>query len=104
VHLFLQWRDLADQPVGGHANPGQAKFSESTDLTSITPSNQGNFRDSRFLNPSTIVLMDVANKRREARFMVFAIEPGFVPSLEGSLQRKIKEVRDAGEIVCQHYQ
>jgi hypothetical protein len=48
--------------------------------------------------------MDVANKRREARFMVFAIEPGFVPSLEGSLQRKIKEVRDVGEIVCQHYQ
>jgi hypothetical protein len=34
----------------------------------------------------------VANKWREARFMVFTIEPRFMPSLKRSLQRKIKEV------------
>jgi hypothetical protein len=34
----------------------------------------------------------VANKRWEARFMVLTIESVFMPSLEGSLHRKIKEV------------
>jgi hypothetical protein len=33
----------------------------------------------------------MANKRREARFMIFTIELGLVPSLERGLQRKIKE-------------
>jgi hypothetical protein len=34
----------------------------------------------------------VADKRGKARFMVLAVEPGFTPSLKGSLQGKIKEI------------
>jgi hypothetical protein len=37
-------------------------------------------------------LKELADKGREARFMVLAIKPGHMPSWERSLQRKVEEV------------
>jgi hypothetical protein len=38
-----------------------------------------------FFGPGTAELRESANEGREARFMVFTIKPGLVPSLEQSL-------------------
>jgi hypothetical protein len=45
----------------------------------------------RFFNPGFGVLGEAANEGREARFMVFTIKPGLMPSLEQGLQWEIQE-------------
>jgi hypothetical protein len=41
--------------------------------------------------PSSLELVELAYKRREARFMVLTIKLGHMPSLERSLHRKVGE-------------
>jgi hypothetical protein len=49
------------------------------------------FKRSRFFTPRPLKFRESANKRWEAGFMVFVVEPCFVPSLKRSLHRKVKE-------------
>jgi hypothetical protein len=52
----------------------------------------GEIERSRFFTSSPLKFRESAYKRREARFMVLAVEPCPVPSLKRSLYRKVKEV------------
>jgi hypothetical protein len=45
----------------------------------------------RFFKTSFVVLKKSTNEGREARFMVLAIKPRFVPSFETSFHQKVKE-------------
>jgi hypothetical protein len=69
------------QPMGGHADIGQALIFKVVDLVA-----QGGYNwelgRCGFFGPGTTELRESANEGWEARFMVFAIKPGLVPSLE----------------------
>jgi hypothetical protein len=45
-----------------------------------------------FLHPSHVVFRESANKGRKAKFMVFTIEPLFVPFFDRGFQLEVKEV------------
>jgi hypothetical protein len=46
---------------------------------------------SRLFKPSPLTFVELAHEGREARIMVFIVESSLVPSLEGSLHRKVKD-------------
>jgi hypothetical protein len=81
VYLLLQRHHPTDQPMGGHADTGQALIFKVVDSAA-----QGDYDwelDScGFFGPGTTELRELANEGQEARFMVFAIKPRLVPSLE----------------------
>jgi hypothetical protein len=55
----------------------------------------GEFEWSWLFTPSSLELVESANKRRWARFMVLAVEPCPMPSPQGSFQGKVQKA-DAG--------
>jgi hypothetical protein len=52
----------------------------------------GEFKRGRFFTPRPLKFRELAYKRREAGFMVLAVEPCVKPSLKGSLHQKVMEV------------
>jgi hypothetical protein len=90
MDLFLQRLDSAGQPMCGHANSCQAIFLQGVDIVS-----QGNnlweLEWSRLFTPSSLELEESAYERREAGFVVLAIEPCLVPSLKRGFQGKVEE-------------
>jgi hypothetical protein len=53
----------------------------------------GEFEWGRFFTPCPLEFGESANKRREAGFMVFTVEPCFVPSMKRCLHGEFKEAR-----------
>jgi hypothetical protein len=51
----------------------------------------GELKRSRFFTPRPLKFRESTYKRREAGFMVLAVEPHPTPSLKGSFHRKVEE-------------
>jgi hypothetical protein len=79
------------QPMSSHVDSSQAALFKEIDFLG-QGRDVGEFERSRFLTPSPLEFRESAYKGREARFMVFAVEPCSVQSSKRSLHRKIKEV------------
>jgi hypothetical protein len=81
VYFFLQRHHSMDQPMGSHADTSQALIFKVVDSVA-----QGGYdwelSGCGFFGPGITELGESANKGREARFMVFVIKSGLVPSLE----------------------
>jgi hypothetical protein len=90
VNLLFQRGDLAGQPMDGHADSSQAALFQEINFVGQGP-DMGEFKRSTFFNPRPLKFRESAYKRREAGFMVLAIEPRPMPSPKGSLHRKVKE-------------
>jgi hypothetical protein len=90
VYLLLQRHHLTGQPMGGHADTGQALIFKVVDSVA-----QGGYNwelgRCGFFELGTTELMELANKAWEARFMVFTIKPGHMSSVEQSLHWQIQE-------------
>jgi hypothetical protein len=93
VYLLLQRHHPMGQPMGGlggHTDTGKALIFKVVDSVA-----QGGYDwelgRCGFCRLGTTELEESANKGREARFMVFGIKPGLVPSLERSLHWQIQE-------------
>jgi hypothetical protein len=84
----LQRHHLVGKPIGSHTNSGQV-----VPLKAIDSVGQCDYDweldRCRFFKPSTVVLGESANEALEARFMIFTVEPGFMPSLERSFHWEI---------------
>jgi hypothetical protein len=69
------------QPMGGHADTGQALIFKVVDSVA-----QGSYHwelgRCEFFRPGTTELRESANEGWETRFMIFTIKPGLVSSLE----------------------
>jgi hypothetical protein len=76
--------------MGGHTDYSQVTLFQEINLVG-QGRNIGEFKRSRFFTPRPLKFRESANKRREAGFMVLIVEPCPVPSLKGSLHRKVKE-------------
>jgi hypothetical protein len=72
MDLFLQWEDSVSQPMGGHIDSSEALLFQVIDFVGQS-SKLGEFKLGRYFTPSPLELRELANKRREARFMVFAV-------------------------------
>jgi hypothetical protein len=90
VDLFLQRKDSAGQPLGGHIDFCQALLLHKFDFVGQSW-HLGEFYWSWLFTPSSLELRESANKRREARFMVPAVEPCPMPSPQGSFQGKVQK-------------
>jgi hypothetical protein len=90
VYLFLQRHHLTGQPIGGHADIGQALIFKVVDSVA-QDGNDWELSRCGFFGPGTTELRESANEGWEARFMVFAIKLGLVPSLERSLHWQNQE-------------
>jgi hypothetical protein len=90
MDLFLQSEDLVGQPMGGHSNSCQALLFQVIDFVGQS-SNLGEFEWGRLFTPSPLEHGESANKRREAGFMVFIVEPCYVPSTKRRLHGVFKE-------------
>jgi hypothetical protein len=51
----------------------------------------GEFKRSRIFTPQPLKFRESSYKRREAGFVVLILEPCPMPSLKGSLHRKVKD-------------
>jgi hypothetical protein len=75
VYLLLQRHHSTGQPMGGHADTGQALIFKVIDSVA-----QGDYNwelgRCGFFRPGTTELGESTNEGREARFKVFTIEPG----------------------------
>jgi hypothetical protein len=76
--------------MGGHADCSQVTLFQKINLVG-QGRDIGEFKRSRFFTPRPQKFRESANKRREVGFMVLIVEPCPVPSLKGSLHRKVKE-------------
>jgi hypothetical protein len=76
--------------MGRHTDTSQAALFQETNFV-VQGRDMGEFKRSRFFTPRTLKIRESAYKRREAGFIVLAVEPRPVPSLKGSLHRKVKE-------------
>jgi hypothetical protein len=76
--------------IGSHANSCQAMPLKVIDLID-QGGYDGELGIGRFFKPSSVVLAESTNKGWEARFIVLAVAPKFMPSLERSFHQKIKE-------------
>jgi hypothetical protein len=81
---------MAGQPMGGHTDSNQATLFQEIDFVS-QGCDVGEFERSRFFSPSPLKFRESAYKRREARFLVFTLEPRPMPSPKRSLHREIKK-------------
>jgi hypothetical protein len=90
VDLFLQRKDSAGQPMGGHADSCQALLFQVVDFVGQS-CNSGEFEWGALFTPSSLELGEPAYKGRGARFMVLAIKLDPMPSSERSLHRKVEE-------------
>jgi hypothetical protein len=90
VYLLLPRHHPTEQPMGVHADTDQALIFKVVDSVA-----QGGYDwelgSCGFFGPCTTKLRESANEGWEARFMVFVIKPGLVPSLERSLHLQIQE-------------
>jgi hypothetical protein len=91
MDLLLQGLDSMGHPINGHVDSCQAFFFfQAVDLVG-----QGyHLRElewSQLFTPSSSELGKLANEGREARLMVFTINPCPVPSPQRSFQRKVKK-------------
>jgi hypothetical protein len=90
VYLLIQRHHLTGQPMGSHIDTGQALIFKVVDSVA-----QGSYDwelgRCGFFGPGTTKLRESANEGQEARFMVFTIKLGLVPSLEQSLHWQIQE-------------
>jgi hypothetical protein len=90
VDLFLQRKDSAGQPMGGHADSYRTLLFQVVDFVGQSY-NLGEFKWGLLFAPSSMELRDSAYKRREPRFLVLIIKLGPMPSPERSLHRKVEE-------------
>jgi hypothetical protein len=79
VDLFLLRKNSAGQPMGGHADTGQALLFQVVDFVGQS-CNLGEFEWGGFFTPCSLELKESAYKGREAMFMVLTIKPGPKPS------------------------
>jgi hypothetical protein len=90
VNLLFQREDSASQPVGDHTDSSQATLFQEINLVDQSH-DVGEIKRGRFFTPWPLKFREPAYKRREARFMVLAVEPHPVPSPKVSLHRKVEE-------------
>jgi hypothetical protein len=90
MNLLFQRDDSAGQPMGSYADSSQAMLFQEINFVG-QDHDVGEFKRSRFFTPRPLKFRELAYERREAGFMVLALEPRPVPSLKGSLHRKVKE-------------
>jgi hypothetical protein len=90
VDLFLQGKDPTGQPMGGHTDSCQALVLQKVDFVGQS-GYLGEFEWSWLFTPGSLELGESANKRGEIGFMVLAIEPCPMPSLQGSFQSKVQK-------------
>jgi hypothetical protein len=76
--------------VGGHADSSQATLFQEINLVG-QGRDMGEFKRSRFFTPRPLKFCESAYKRREAGFMVLAVEPCPVPSSKGRLHWMVNE-------------
>jgi hypothetical protein len=84
VWLLLQRDHLTGQPMGGHADTGQALIFKVIDSVA-KGSYDWEFIRCGFFVPGTTELRESTNEGWEATFIVFVIKLGLVLSLERSL-------------------
>jgi hypothetical protein len=88
VYLLLRRHDPTGQPMGGHTDISQALIFKVIDSVA-----QGGYDwkldRCGFFGPGTTELRESANEGWGVRFMVFAIKPGLVPSLEQNFHWQI---------------
>jgi hypothetical protein len=77
-------------PVGGHADSSQATLFQEINLVG-QGRDMGEFKRSRFFTPCPLKFRKSAYKRREAGFVVLAVEPHPMSSPKGSLHWKVKK-------------
>jgi hypothetical protein len=77
--------------MGGHADSSQVMLFQEIDFVG-QGRDVGEFKRSRFFTASPLEFRELAHKGREARFMILAVEPRPMPTLERSLHRKINEL------------
>jgi hypothetical protein len=90
VNMFLQRKESTDQPMGGHTDFCHALLFQMVDFVGQN-CNLGKFVLGGLLTLGSLDLKESAYKGREDRFMVLAIKPSPVLSMERSLHRKIEE-------------
>jgi hypothetical protein len=90
VNLFLQRDDSAGQPVGGHTDSSQVVLFHEIDLVGQVH-DLGELKWGRFFTPRPLKFKAPANKRREAGFVILAVEPCPVQSPKVCLHRKVQE-------------
>jgi hypothetical protein len=89
VHLFLQRCYSVDQPVGGHADPGQAKSLQFI-ASAGQCSHQRYLRRCWFFHPCLVIFGEAADKCGKTALMIFALEPLFMSTLENFKGRSRK--------------
>jgi hypothetical protein len=90
VNLFLQWLDSTGQPIGGHAHAGQAFIFQKIDYVDQSYHLSG-FKWSQLFTPGPLEFKKSDDEGVEEGFVVLAIEPCTVPSLERRFHRKIEK-------------
>jgi hypothetical protein len=90
VDLFLQRKDFAGQPMGGHTDSCQALLFQVVDFVGQSCYLR-EFEWGGLFTPSSLELRVSTYKGSEDKFMVLAIKPCPMPSPERSLQRKVEE-------------
>jgi hypothetical protein len=90
VDLFLQRKDSTGKPMGSHGDSSQALLFQLVNFVGQSCYLR-EFEWGGVFTQCSLELGESAYKRKEARFMVLAIKPGPMPSLQRSLQRKVEE-------------
>jgi hypothetical protein len=90
VDLFLNRKDSAGQPMGGHADSCQALLFQVVDFVGQSCYLR-EFELGGLFSPSSLEFWESAIKGREARFMLLTIKPDPMPSPKRSVQRKVEE-------------
>jgi hypothetical protein len=90
VNLLFHRDDSTGQPMGGHADSSQATFFQEINLIG-QGHDMGEFKRSRFFTARPLKFRDFVYKKREAGFVVLAVQPRPMPSPKGSLHWKVKE-------------
>jgi hypothetical protein len=73
--------------MGGQADSSQAALFQEINLVGQSR-DMGEFKRSRFFTPRPLKFTELAYKRREAGFVVLAVEPRPMSSPKGSLHQK----------------
>jgi hypothetical protein len=76
--------------VGGHVNSSQVTLLQEINLVGQSD-DMAEFKGGRLFTPRHLKFREMTYERREAGFVVLAVEPHLVPSLKGNLHRKVKE-------------
>jgi hypothetical protein len=90
VDLFLQRKDSASQPMGGHVDSCQVLLFQVVNFVGQSCYLR-EFEWGGLFTSSSLKFGELVYKGSQARFMILAIEPGPMPSPKISLQKKVEE-------------